>query len=348
MSDGEQWSSPVTGGPVTAPVSTAGSVSEGVPLQTPWDPGHYTRKQRSVGGSSSRGGGPGSTSSAASTTTRGTGRSTGSVFDKLTDHTQFTGAHKARFDASGRGRGKVGRTERHEAWADPKAGLGSIVRNPEAPTVPAGVKEKRGGGGGGGGGGGVGQSGRQAKSKPQTGAKRQPAGGRRRATSPRHPYRSDIGVTGATAVERALLGEAAAATSSPTAPSRGGDGTDDATDVRARDDDGGVEEDDDGEDPVDFLVARRAQSVERAARRSRARDEHEAAAAERRVAAHNLRAEAARVEREGDAEEAKRKMEEGIAQLEAALAAVQNGGGASASAGGAPPDGSPSQYRSTN
>ena len=40
-----------------------------------------------------------------------------SIFEKLTDHTQFTGAHKQRFDRDGRGRGKVGRTEDHEMWA---------------------------------------------------------------------------------------------------------------------------------------------------------------------------------------------------------------------------------------
>ena len=85
------------------------------------------------------------------------------------------------------------------------------------------------------------------------------------------------------------------------------------------------EDSSDGEDPVDFLIARRAQSVERAtaSSRTRARDEKEVAAASHRVAAHNLRALAARVEREGDATEAARKMAEGIAQLEAALSAVQ-------------------------
>ncbi|KAG2501212.1 hypothetical protein HYH03_001025 [Edaphochlamys debaryana] len=34
----------------------------------------------------------------------------GSIFDKLTDPTQYTGAHKHRFDATGQGRGATGRT----------------------------------------------------------------------------------------------------------------------------------------------------------------------------------------------------------------------------------------------
>ena len=30
------------------------------------------------------------------------------IFDRLTDSSQYTGAHKARFDAGGQGRGRVG------------------------------------------------------------------------------------------------------------------------------------------------------------------------------------------------------------------------------------------------
>jgi hypothetical protein len=33
--------------------------------------------------------------------------STGGVFNRLTDHTKYTGAHKERFDASGKGRGML-------------------------------------------------------------------------------------------------------------------------------------------------------------------------------------------------------------------------------------------------
>lgn len=37
--------------------------------------------------------------------------STEGVFNRLTDHTKYTGAHKERFDASGKGRGKAGRVD---------------------------------------------------------------------------------------------------------------------------------------------------------------------------------------------------------------------------------------------
>ncbi|KAI6182479.1 hypothetical protein M3Y97_00384500 [Aphelenchoides bicaudatus] len=35
----------------------------------------------------------------------------GGVFNRLTDHTKYTGAHKERFDSSGRGKGKAGRVD---------------------------------------------------------------------------------------------------------------------------------------------------------------------------------------------------------------------------------------------
>ncbi|KAI1718030.1 p25-alpha domain-containing protein [Ditylenchus destructor] len=35
----------------------------------------------------------------------------GSVYSRLTDHTKYTGAHKERFDAEGKGRGKAGRVD---------------------------------------------------------------------------------------------------------------------------------------------------------------------------------------------------------------------------------------------
>ena len=34
-----------------------------------------------------------------------------SIFDKLTDTSQYTGSHKNRFDADGKGRGKEGRAD---------------------------------------------------------------------------------------------------------------------------------------------------------------------------------------------------------------------------------------------
>ena len=40
-----------------------------------------------------------------------------SIFDKLTDPSKFTGAHKERFDKDGKGKGKAGRTLEHEQWA---------------------------------------------------------------------------------------------------------------------------------------------------------------------------------------------------------------------------------------
>uniref|UniRef100_A0A7E4VV53 TPPP family protein n=1 Tax=Panagrellus redivivus TaxID=6233 RepID=A0A7E4VV53_PANRE len=36
---------------------------------------------------------------------------TGGVYSRLTDHTKYTGAHKERFDAEGKGKGKAGREE---------------------------------------------------------------------------------------------------------------------------------------------------------------------------------------------------------------------------------------------
>ena len=37
-----------------------------------------------------------------------------SIFDKLTDTSQYTGSHKNRFDSTGRGRGIEGRVDRVE------------------------------------------------------------------------------------------------------------------------------------------------------------------------------------------------------------------------------------------
>ncbi len=34
-----------------------------------------------------------------------------SIFDRLTDSSQYTGTHKHRFDETGKGRGKAGRTD---------------------------------------------------------------------------------------------------------------------------------------------------------------------------------------------------------------------------------------------
>jgi uncharacterized membrane protein YqiK len=120
-------------------------------------------------------------------------------------------------------------------------------------------------------------------------------------------------------VESALIGERAAAaeaeeeapelpTALPTAA--------EASLVGVTEEGSSSSSEDDGDDPVDFLKQRRAQSVER--------ERMAAAPKERRVAAQGLRAEAEQIKREGDAEAATRKMAEGIAQLEAALAAVHS------------------------
>ena len=57
------------------------------------------------------------------------------VFDKLTDTTQFTGAHRHRFDSEGQGRGRDGRLEHHEHSVD-GGGMESIVNRsrPRAET----------------------------------------------------------------------------------------------------------------------------------------------------------------------------------------------------------------------
>lgn len=36
---------------------------------------------------------------------------TGGVYNRLTDHTKYTGSHKERFDAEGKGKGKAGRED---------------------------------------------------------------------------------------------------------------------------------------------------------------------------------------------------------------------------------------------
>lgn len=45
----------------------------------------------------------------------GSGSPNGSIFDRLTDTSEYTGAHKLRFDARGKGRGKRGRQDEGEA-----------------------------------------------------------------------------------------------------------------------------------------------------------------------------------------------------------------------------------------
>lgn len=41
----------------------------------------------------------------------GTKQSSNSITQRLTDHTQYTGTHKQRFDEEGKGKGKVGRVQ---------------------------------------------------------------------------------------------------------------------------------------------------------------------------------------------------------------------------------------------
>ena len=64
---------------------------------------------------SASGAAPRATSRAALRKQRRAAALQGSIFDRLTDSSQFTGAHKHRFDPeTGQGRGKAGRTEAHE------------------------------------------------------------------------------------------------------------------------------------------------------------------------------------------------------------------------------------------
>ena len=60
--------------------------------------------------------------------TTGDGTADISIFDKLTDSSAYTGTHKKRFDKSGRGRGKVGRT----TAADTVADMSQIIRTSSA------------------------------------------------------------------------------------------------------------------------------------------------------------------------------------------------------------------------
>ena len=261
MTDADQWPSPV---------SEVRKIPEGVPWHGSPKP---IRLHRSNGASSG--------------TSRGV-HSGPSIFDKLTDHTQFTGAHKARFDANGRGRGKIGRSE------SPRANQRASTRKPKATSPPTGRQQRR-------------------KAAPD--GKR----GSRNSSS-----------TGSEAsdLSSASAGVRSTSQNEDTTPGSGraSIASADAAVVQSVQPDAEEEHQDeestDGEDPVDFLIARRhrAQSIERG---TGARDDIEAAAASHRVAANNLRALAARVERDGDAAGAAQKMAEGIAQLEAALAAVQ-------------------------
>ena len=298
-----------------------GGLLEGVPAsprQTPWTADHYAKAGRVQHCRASTNGTSSVTSSRVSRSSQGS-----NIFDKLTDHNQFTGAHKARFDAKGRGQGKAGRTELTETWSDPKVSVGAIVRNAAAPTVPTGGKAKS-----------------RAQSAMLPGGAMKPKVAKKKTTRkvsspppvlrqvarvavspPRHPYRNsspDDDSPYANAVETALIGAKAAAeaedktselpTALPAAVEASLVGV-------ATEEGSGSSDEDDADCPVNFLKQRRAQSVER--------ERLAKAPTERRVAAQGLRAKAEHINREGDAEAAARKMAEGIAQLEAALAAVQ-------------------------
>lgn len=262
MTDADQWSSPVSG---------VRKIPEGTPWQGSPKPHRALRSNGATSG-----------------TSRGA-RSGPSIFDKLTDHTQFTGAHKARFDANGRGRGKVGRSE------SPKARQRASTRKPKATSPPAGRQHRRKAADGGG---------KRGSRNSSSGSE---ASGLSSASVDESTSQNEDTTPGSGRASVASANAAAAQSAQQDAEQEYQE-----------------EESSDGEDPVDFLIARRAQSIERSAgSRSGPRDEVEAAAVSHRVAAHNLRALAARVERDGDAAEAAHKMAEGIAQLEAALAAVQ-------------------------
>jgi hypothetical protein len=293
MSDSSQW----------VENEGVGGVSEGTPpsrRQTKWEPDHYAK----VGRVQHRRA-PSSTSGTSVASSRG---SRSSIFDKLTDHKQFTGAHKARFDESGRGQGKSGRTELAETWSDPTVSVGGIVRNPAAPTVPTGVKAKLRAES-------VMLPGGTMKPKPAT---KKPA--RKVSRPPPLPSQAArVGVypyQNAHTVETALNGAAWAMTEAADQVAELPTVLPTAIEASLV---GISSDDDDGDDPVNnFLKQRRALSVERERAAAQAQ-----APTERRVAAQGLRAEADRIKREGDAETAARKMAQGIALLEAALAAVQ-------------------------
>ncbi len=294
MTDADQWSSPISGARI---------IAEAVPQQIPYSTAHYKPAQEARTSSApvDRGGSRKSTRSSArsgAATSRGERRSSPSIFDKLTDHAQFTGTHKARFDASGRGRGKPGRSE------SPKAMPRAERRKPQAAGPPGG---------------------RQLRRKAGGGGKRSSKNG---SVSPTSFTRSEASGLSLTSAEESSTGQNEATTPPSGQSAFVASSTTGTVQATQRDEERVEQQQEgssDGEDPVDFLIARRAQSVERAtaAARSRARDEKEIVAASHRVAAHNLRASAARVEHEGDAAEAARKMSEGIAQLEAALSMVQ-------------------------
>ena len=70
----------------------------------------------------------------------GTKTKTGGIYDKLTDTSQYTGAHVHRFDKDGHGRGKVGRTEAGKC-ADLSEITRPNLRGPAHDAVAAGATD---------------------------------------------------------------------------------------------------------------------------------------------------------------------------------------------------------------
>jgi hypothetical protein len=75
-------------------------------------PGKSPAKKSSGYGQASGGGGGGG--SARKTRPPAAAAGSPSIFDRLNDTSQYTGAHKERFDKSGKGKGKAGRTQEGE------------------------------------------------------------------------------------------------------------------------------------------------------------------------------------------------------------------------------------------
>ena len=80
------------------------------------------------------------------------------IFDRLNDTSQYTGAHKERFDTSGKGKGKAGRTQEGETIGDISEIVGADRSAPRSPgrtqtspgnassPIPGGGKKKVGDG----------------------------------------------------------------------------------------------------------------------------------------------------------------------------------------------------------
>jgi len=69
--------------------------------------------------------------------------SSGSVFTRLTDSSQYTGGHKHRFDAEGRGRGLDGRDSVAKGLGYKKGGMGTVIGPPSASPRKKGKSKRK-------------------------------------------------------------------------------------------------------------------------------------------------------------------------------------------------------------